>query len=137
MLIYKHVTICCSFIMVLLYIKMESTDSPDEYDASALGESNRKLVVWANKTRSLMCFFCVVTSLFADIPFTLLSLTFTFVTNLGYPSPPFPQWSHFWMALKCLACKRTVLCFKMCYDQWNLSIIIWWMTSLNPFWQKR
>ena len=70
---------------------MESTDSPDEYDASALGESNRKLVVWANKTRSLMCFFGVVTSLFADIPFTLLSLTFTLVTNLGYPSPPFPQ----------------------------------------------
>ena len=55
---------------------MKSTDSPDEYDASVLGESNRMLVVWDNK--KLNVFFCVVTSPFADTPFTLLFLTFTF-----------------------------------------------------------
>ena len=68
---------------------MKSTNSPDQYDASALGESNRKLAVWDNKKLNVL--FCVVTSPFANIPFTFPSPTFIFFfTNLGYPSPPFP-----------------------------------------------
>ena len=68
---------------------MKSTNSPDQYDASALGESNRKLAVWDNKKLNVL--FCVVTSTFANIPFTFPSPTFIFFfTNLGYPSPPCP-----------------------------------------------
>ena len=76
MLISKHVTFCCSSITVLLYTKIKSTDSPDQYDASALGESNRKLAVWDNKKLNML--FCVVTWPFADTPVTLPSSTFTF-----------------------------------------------------------
>ena len=37
---------------------MKSTNSPDQYDASALGESNRKLAAWDNKKLNVLFFLC-------------------------------------------------------------------------------
>ena len=69
---------------------MKSTNSPDQYDASALGESNRKLAAWDNKKLNVL-FFCVVTSPFANIPFTFPSPTFIFFSLIwGTPLLPFP-----------------------------------------------